>query len=428
MELWLKTYLSLFFNFKNFGILNWLAIPLFIYFIATIKKRKRWEIAIVFVLFLSFLLFSVRIKGQGNPRYIFTLYPFTLAVIFLMGWELIKSKSRQFQTIVLVICGIAVLFNYYHFRNVYKPYWSYKVIVKNDRFPSGIFTFINNIDNSSSDSIFLICSSRSLFYYYGNKKGIDYRDPKFQEFYRKKKSKDRLDFVKNQLKIKYILIQRDIFPRDPLRDLITKRCDLLYHDRYELSLYQIREKDLYVEKELSKEKFECLFINNSILKNGSFENWTNGPHKNPDFFEGGGNIPEGSATREEKEVKVGKYSAKITGDNFNFLQNISDFKEYRGKKITCFAWIKTDVRNKYRIQIYDGIDFSSFFRHPGNGKWELLQVNHTVNPEAKFLTVRVIQAAETGRIDDVVYVDGVLLLEGFLNINDLYSKNIKERE
>jgi len=158
------------------------------------------------------------------------------------------------------------------------------------------------------------------------------------------------------------------------------------------------------------------------LKNGSFENWTKGPNKNPDSFEGGGNILKGSAFREEKEVKAGKYSAKITGDNFNFFQNLSDSKEYREKKITCFAWIKTDVRNKYRIQIYDGIDFSYSFKHPGNGEWELLQVNHTVNPEAKFLSIRVIQAAKTGGIDDVVYIDGALLLEGFWNISDLYSK------
>src|SRR3989339_662568 len=44
-DLWLNGYLGIFFRFKMFGGLNWLAVPLFIYFLITIKKRKRWEIA-----------------------------------------------------------------------------------------------------------------------------------------------------------------------------------------------------------------------------------------------------------------------------------------------------------------------------------------------------------------------------------------------
>jgi len=131
------------------------------------------------------------------------------------------------------------------------------------------------------------------------------------------------------------------------------------------------------------------------------------------------------AIREEKEVRVGKYSAKITGDNFNFAQDLSNFKEYKGKTLTCFAWIKTDVPNKYRIEIYDGIDHFSN-RHSGGGEWELLQVNFTVNPSAKFVTIRIIQAAKTGKVDDVVYVDGALLVEGNGNTFYLYKLHMKE--
>ena len=108
MELWLKRYLGIFFNFSEFGIINWLAITLFVYFLITLKKRKRWEIALVFVFTISFILLSI--KAQGYTRYLFTLYPFTLAAIFLCGWEFIKKKNHPFQIGIFVILTLAVFF------------------------------------------------------------------------------------------------------------------------------------------------------------------------------------------------------------------------------------------------------------------------------------------------------------------------------
>ncbi len=109
MELWLKRYLGLFFDFEYFGNLNWLAIPLLIYFLVTIKKRKRWEMAIAFVFIISCLLLEIR-RGFW-PRYIFTLYPFTLAVILLVGWEYLKKKSHYLQIGAFLVCGILIFFN-----------------------------------------------------------------------------------------------------------------------------------------------------------------------------------------------------------------------------------------------------------------------------------------------------------------------------
>ena len=428
MELWVKRYLGLFFDFENYGILNWIAIPLLIYFLITIKKRKRWEMALAFILVLSCL--SISIQGRNNPRYIFTLYPFTLGAIFLFAWELIKKKSHGFQIGILMICGIAVFFNIYHFRDTYKFYWKYKVIVEDDLFPHEILKFISNIKDSSPDFSFLVCSQRQLFYYYTNKKGLNYRDPKVRIFRRQRNKEAALDVLKNRLKIKYILLHRNFNPTGILRNIITRNCDLLYQDKHELSLYKLREKDLdkgekeiIIEKGLGKEELEKIFVNDSLLRNGSFENWTRSPSKSPDFFEGVDSI-----LREEKEVKVGKYSAKITGDNFNFYQNLPNFEDYRGKKITCFAWIKTNVPHKFRIQIYDGVKSSFSFKHSGDGKWELLQANHAIDPSAKYVLIRVIQAAKTGKTDDIVYVDGAILLKDYWNTYDLYSKHLKKEE
>ena len=164
MEVWLKQYLSLFFAFDTYGNLNWLAIPLFVYFVATIRKRKRWEIAIVFVFFLSCLFLLGIIKGRFNFRYIFTLYPFTLAFILLYGWEFIKKKSHCLQIGILVICGIFVFFNYYYARESYRLFWRHRVTHVDYSFPHELLKFINNIEDLSSDSSILVCSHRCLFY------------------------------------------------------------------------------------------------------------------------------------------------------------------------------------------------------------------------------------------------------------------------
>jgi len=42
------------------------------------------------------------------------------------------------------------------------------------------------------------------------------------------------------------------------------------------------------------------------------------------------------------------------------------------------------------------------------------------------LTHKIIQAAKTGKVDDVVYVDGALLVEGDWNTFYLYKLHMKE--
>ena len=424
MELWLKRYLGIFFNFSEFGILNWLAIPLFVYLLITLKKRKRWEFALFFVFTLSCLFLSL--KGHGYSRYLFTLYPFTLAAIFLYGWEFIKKKNHPFQIGIFVICALAVFFNCYHLREAYKWHWEYKVSVVDDYFPHELIKYINNAEDFTSDSTTLVLSRRQLFFYYTDKKGIDFQDPKLEFFNRQANKEAALDVLKNQLKVKYIFLvwyfKEDSRMTSILRDIITYDCDLIFKDKNGYNLYKIREKDL------KKEELEKLFANDSLLRNGSLENWSRGPLKKPDFFEGGDNVLEGMAVREEKEIRVGRYSVKITGDNFNFAQDLSNFEDYKGKSLTCFAWIKANVPDKYRIEIYDGIGHIFSTRHLGGGDWKLLQANYKVNPLAKFVTIRIIQSAKTGNDDDVVYVDGALLVEGDWNTFYLYAVHMNKNE
>ena len=180
MELWLKRYLGIFFDFAEFGSLNWLAIPLFVYLLITLKKRKRWEIALVFVFTLSCLFLSL--KGQGYSRYLFTLYPFTLAALFLYAWEFIKKKNHPFQIGIFVILTLAVFLSCYHLREAYRWHWEYRVSVVDDYFPHELIKYINSAEDFISDSTTLVLSRRHLFFYHADKKGMDFRNPKVEIF------------------------------------------------------------------------------------------------------------------------------------------------------------------------------------------------------------------------------------------------------
>jgi hypothetical protein len=171
-----------------------------------------------------------------------------------------------------------------------------------------------------------------------------------------------------------------------------------------------------------KKDIESVFVNDSYIKNGSFENWDSGASPKPIFFYDCENIFDGMLSKEEKNVKVGRFSTRIRGDNFNLSQKIEG-SIISGKHLTCFVWLKTDVSNKYRIQIYDGVH--SFFsdRHSGSGDWELLHVNFQANLESKNFSIRLVQAAKTGNHDDIVYADGALLVEGTYDTIYQYKLN-----
>jgi hypothetical protein len=202
-----------------------------------------------------------------------------------------------------------------------------------------------------------------------------------------------------------------------LIQVISENCDLIIQDkRSGFYLYKIRERDL------SKKEVEYYFPNESLVSNGSFELWARGATMAPDSFEKGDNIIPGMVTREEKDIKVGRFAARIKGDNFNFGQDINDSINIQGKPITGFVWMKTDVPQKYRMQIYDGISSSFSNWHSGNGRWELLQINYIVDKNARNVSFRVVQAEKRGRPNDTVIVDGALLVEGDWNTFYLYSK------
>ncbi|MBA4367331.1 MAG: hypothetical protein C0403_06790 [Desulfobacterium sp.] len=181
--------------------------------------------------------------------------------------------------------------------------------------------------------------------------------------------------------------------------------------------------ELHIFK-LTDQTFQRLsdtFPTESLIKNGSFENWADTPNTSPYSWYGAGNI-----IKESSMVKSGRYSAKIVGDdNFNLSQKLSSPELYGNETITLFAWVKTSEKEKYRMEIYDGKNSSFSDFHTGNGKWQLLRVSHNVYKEPEFVEIRAIQGLRTGSgSESAVYVDGVLLFKG--NISDP-RKNINTK-
>ena len=416
MKQFLKHLLVLFTDFKNFGPLICVGIPLFLYTLITIKKRKRWEIALLLLSILSLLLLTL--GGEGYVRYILTLYPLIIGAVVYYGWELIRKRDKILKIFAFLILFVLIGLNYAQNSHYYGFYWRYKVAGSEKYFPEQLLNFIQKIQDTEAGEKILIYSRWFLFYYHIDKNGLDFRNPEMNLFYVQEEKSSALDVLKNKIKIKYILVQRSTITElpltEPFSEILLYDCDLLIQENG-LELYRLRDSDL------DKKDLERYFINESLIQNGSFEIWSQGPSTNPDFFEEGDNILKSMIAQEHKDVLLGLYSVKITGDNFNFVQDMPGFEKYRGTKITCFAWVKTNVADKYRIQIYDGFDSSYSLRHSGKGGWELLQANHTINSSAKFVKLRIIQADKTGRTDDIVFVDGALVVEGDWNTFYLYK-------
>ena len=390
-----------------------LAIVLALVFGAGIGARSRGEKAVAFTFACSFVFLLV--WGKNNSRYVYTLYPFLVFGLIRYSWKFVRSKSAVFRWVFFLLCAAVTAANVFPSRNLFLFYGRYKVLALESHFPAGLLAYIKGLGGEDADSPVLVQSDSILFFYHLNRKGVDYRDRRLAPFYQQSDKALALEFLKNKLNIHYIYVSWNNKPSGNLAQIIRDDCDLVYIDGANgIFLYRIRDKAP------DKASLEKIFVNDSLLKNGSFENWTLGPDGLPDNFNSNDNIHAGMVVRDETAPKIGRKAVKIAGDNFNLGQTLPDVSSLRGKPITVFVWMKTDVPDKYRIQIYDGVGMSFSTRHSGRGGWELLLANHTIRPDTTTLLIRVVQAEKTGRPDDVVFVDGALAVEGDWNTFYLY--------
>ncbi len=172
---WLNGYLGVFSRFKQLGNINWLIIPLSIWFFTTKKiKKERWHWALLFAWGLTAVL--IGIKGYYNTRYQLTLFPFTSAMVLFLSWKFLEDKSKSIKILVFSFITLACLFNIYHYFDIYKTHWNLRVSVKTPHFPYRLMDYLKSrLDPGKSSKVLTI--NQPIFYYHVDQKGVDYISP-----------------------------------------------------------------------------------------------------------------------------------------------------------------------------------------------------------------------------------------------------------
>lgn len=256
---WLNGFFGIFFRFKYLGNINWMIIPLIIYFFFTVKKPRRWQMALVFAWLLTALF--IVIKGYSNFRYQFTLFPFTATVILLLLWEILKDKKTYLKVFCFSFIGFLCAYNIYHYFERYDFFWGMKVNVEKSRFPYQVLDYLNrdNVLRESSKKVFVM--DQPLFFYYTNQKGIDMQAPEAQwvigHLTRKSGSREAIfKEFKKILHVEYILVGNShlkLYHSLMLPEFLDCECRLILKDNGIL-LYRLREKPLV--RELQSPRFE----------------------------------------------------------------------------------------------------------------------------------------------------------------------------
>ncbi|MGD0756516.1 MAG: hypothetical protein ABR927_15800, partial [Bacteroidales bacterium] len=144
-------------------------------------------------------------------------------------------------------------------------------------------------------------------------------------------------------------------------------------------------------------------LDESWIRNGLFKEWDVNHEKYPKNFESGGGVF--FITRNDKNDD----GIKLSGKNFIFIQDIKDFEKVRGHYVTLYVQMKTNVPNKFGVQIYDGKKADISY-HPGTGNYEVIELPFKVGDNADQLSIRVVYAQDIGSVEDTVEVKGAILL------------------
>lgn len=254
----LNGYLGVFFRFKYLGNINWLILPLLIWFLVTVKKRERWQTALLFVWLVTTIFISV--KGYANPRYQLTLFPLTSGMVLLLLWQFLEGKKRVIKILCLSLVGIISLFNIIHYVDDYNKYWKLRVSRQDSYFPSQLVEYLNTSEDINDQSkVFTI--NQPFFFYYTGKKGIDYLSPfKRGIWLEASKTRGNMNAVYRLLKKKYmgryILLkssQERYFRWKTLAEFLHCQCKLVMED-HGRRLYRVR--DIPLEQELRLPQYE----------------------------------------------------------------------------------------------------------------------------------------------------------------------------
>ena len=222
LELLLLGRLGLFFHFHFFGCVNWMLIPLGTYFLVTIKRRRKWQVAI-FVLFICYLI-ATALLGYWHWRYIFTLYPIAVCLVFLLINDLIARHPRVRTPVICVLIACVVLPLYYNYTPLVGKYMTSRagaavgtsgdpseISGNGDRFPHDILRRVDSLEFEDGNGVVLEVEAPFL-YYQTDAHLVSYESQSVKRIMRKN-SKDAANMAKslrNSLSIRYIVIPASI--------------------------------------------------------------------------------------------------------------------------------------------------------------------------------------------------------------------------
>jgi hypothetical protein len=249
------------------GNINWLAIPLIVWFLVTGRRKnlERWQLALIFLWLVSSIF--IGLKGYYNARYQLTLFPFTIGLVLVLLWELVKEKQWLIKMLVFSIVAGFCLVNVYHYYSHYKLYWDLKISRTRKHFPEKIMNFLvnNNEIKRGRNRVFVF--EQPLYYYHTQKFGVDYKSPYFIILYanlvHQQRSREELyKLVRETHKIKYIFIpwtMENQFKKRILTEFLNTECRLLFNE-HGYRFYEVRSPPL--ESELMKPRFRQIEVVN----------------------------------------------------------------------------------------------------------------------------------------------------------------------
>ena len=255
----LNGYLGVLFRFKSLGNINWLAVPLLIWFLVTNKKRERWQLALIFVWLVTFLV--IVLYGYYNSRYQLTLLPFTAAVVLILMWELLKGKKNHWKMLCFSLLALGCIYNIYHYFDTYTYFWDLRVSRKNPHFPHRLINYLNQDKDIGQPHSKIFVFNQPIFYYYIDKRGIDYESPLCYEIVlglrQKEGSRRKLyQTIRIKRKVKYILIGWSTinqYKERMLSEFLNCEGQLVLEDNG-FYLYKIR--DIALNRELREGGFQ----------------------------------------------------------------------------------------------------------------------------------------------------------------------------
>jgi hypothetical protein len=144
------------------------------------------------------------------------------------------------------------IYNIYHYFKVYKVFWDLRVTQKQDYFPDKILDFLSH--NVNSDSLVLVCNNPE-FYYYTNKKGIDYLDHRVRKLLKKQGDRKGCFDILKKNKIRYIYTNwafESIYRNRLISEILSLDCIKIFPQGSK-SLYEVRKN--IIENEFYSKDF-----------------------------------------------------------------------------------------------------------------------------------------------------------------------------